>query len=151
MPITDAKNIKWFAEPLTKNVRLALADGCFPTGSPDKWKAFLEDTNATGRLLAQLEYPTLDIELEMWRADGEDYDLANNEMNGITLSYVICCKYGEGKDDWETHGSTGADNIEPYVDFLSDDWEKQLKDDMQRALEEYAEFHGLSLTEINAL
>lgn len=150
--MNDVMMSEWNAAPLTKTVRITLEEGAFPTYSNEKWDAFLEDTRKDGRFLAYLTYPALSMALEMSCANGDEYTTASDEENGIYLDFEVGYKYGEGVDDWASHGFVAADGIFPNVDFLSPTWEQDLKEEMQKVLTEYAEKNGLSFdnVEINS-
>lgn len=144
----EYKGVKYnkYFESLTDNVRAVLASGRFPFDNAAKWEAFNSDLKCD-RVLAVIEFPTIDIELEMWTHDGYDYFDADWNDCQIRLCYVVCIKVDD--DDvtgWETY------DYAPYlgrVDFASPTWEDDLTRDMCQTLEQFAEYHGFSFTELN--
>ena len=128
---------------LTDNVVSVLADGEFPTVNIPKWDRFNKDLMCD-RVLGVIQFPFIDIELEMWTKQGNNYDEATEDDKDIKLSYVVCRRFGYGEDDWDTDGWVDKDVM---VDWSDADWEIQLEEDMLSALEKYAEERGLSYTE----
>ena len=137
---------KWYAKPITETVRMVLADGTYPTENTDRWEQFKEDVDGD-RLLAMLETPTCDIELEMWSTDGDDFDESpDKEDKRINLALPVLTRGTDSDDTWEITGYSDADI---NVDFTSPTWEQDLKDEMWEALCKYAKDCNLSLTEPN--
>lgn len=50
------------------------------------------------------------------------------------ISYFVCIKRGDSKDDWESDGYLDRD---PNINWMADDWKEQLEKDMFEALNEY--------------
>lgn len=136
----------WYVKPITDTVRLILSEGAYPTENTDRWEQFLEDVD-NDRLLAMLETPSCDIELEMWTTDGDNFNEApDKEDKRISLSLPILVKVSDTEDCWEISGYAEDPCT---VDFASPTWEQDLKEEMWKALCKYANYFGLSLTEIN--
>lgn len=125
-----------------------LRSGKYPVNDPDAWEHFLDVTNNADRVLAVLEYPAVDIELEMWTAEGSDVLDATEEDYDVSLSYFACIK-GRSLSGSEEWSSDGYVNKSCNVDFSAEDWEAQLEQEMNKAAIAYAEEHGYSLTELN--
>ena len=131
-------------------VRSVLADGHFPINDKVKWRKFCDAVDYD-RVLAVLEFPFVDIELEMWSSDGDWFDVKPDADN-VYLGYVVCtqgryCPNGRwGEYDWMTDG---IPKHEPNVDFSASDWDKQLEQDMLNALDKYVKERNLSYTEPN--
>lgn len=92
----------------------------------------------TQRGLAVLEMGYLDIELNICLSDKEGIDLEP--------AYYICKKCGENYNDWEDVGY--ADEVLPPEECAPDvdwtvDYKVQLREDMERVLNLYAEKTGL--------
>ena len=134
-------------ELLTDEVVSVLADGKFPTGDKERWESYLKATNDGDRVLAVLEFPYIDIELEAWTSDCfYEAAYAKDEDNDIDLSYMVCIRgLCHGKDTWETDEGAGECN----VDFSAENWEELLENEMVKRLAEYVEEHGYSFTEPN--
>lgn len=130
---------------LTKDVVSVLAEGEFPTYDRPRFKKFLDDIRHD-RVLAVMEYPTIDIELEIYTANGCDVECATHIDNSIAPSYFVCIKgLFHGKEMWESYDFAG----DCYVDFNEPDWEEELKQEMDDVLEHFASEHGLSFTSYN--
>ena len=125
-----------------------LRSGKYPVNDPDAWEHFLDATCNAERVLAVLEYPAVDIELEMWTAEGSDVLDATEEDYDVSLSYFACIKgkLPSGAVEW---ASDEYVNKSCDVDFSADDWEAQLEQDMNKAAIAYAKEHGYSLTDLN--
>lgn len=132
---------------LTDEVVSVLADGKFPTGDKERWERYLKATYNGDRVLAVMEFPYIDIELEAWTADYfHEPAYATDEDNGIDLSYMVCIRGLHcGTDCWETDEGAG----DCTVDFGADNWEELLEKEMVERLTEYVEKHGYSFTEPN--
>ena len=131
---------------LTEDVVSVLASGKFPTDDADAWKRYLESTYGGDRVLAVIEFPYIDIELEAW-ANGciEPYE-ANDKANDIRLTYYVCIRgLLDGEPTWESDGCAG--NCD--VDFSSPNWRGELETEMCEKLDEYAKRCGHSFTEPN--
>ena len=129
---------------LTPSVLAALRSGKYPVSDPKAWDQFLEETCNAERVLAVLEYPSIDIELEMWTATGGDVLDATEDDCDVSLSYFVCLKASDGAWYSDEHADKDCE-----VDFTADDWEAQLEADMSKAAVEHAKQHGFSLTEPN--
>lgn len=139
------EDAKLWTKPLTPSVRKMLSEKTFPTDDSKRWEQILADTKEEDRVLAVLKCPAVDIELEMWTKDGDDYTSAPDAKDKtISLSFPIVAKVGE--DAWELEDYANADCS---VDFMSPTWEEDLKDEMWKLLCAHAKEHNLSLTEIN--
>ena len=135
----------WF-DLLTDNVVSVLADGKFPTGDKERWERYLNATYNGDRVLAVMEFPYIDIELEAYTGDGNEPSEAADDDNGIVLGYVVCIKgLYCGEEVWQTDDFAG----ECTVDFSSENWEELLEKEMVERLTEYVEKHGYSFTEPN--
>lgn len=131
---------------LTDNVASVLASGKFPTEDADAWGKYLEDTYGGDRVLAVIEFPYIDIELEAW-ANGylEPYE-ASDKANDIRLTYFVCIRgLLDGKPMWESDSGAGSCD----VDFSSPNWRGELETEMCEKLDEYAKYYGYSFTEPN--
>jgi hypothetical protein len=139
--------MKKYFELLTDEVVSVLADGKFPTGDKERWESYLKATNGGDRVLAVLEFPYIDIELEAWTSDYfYEPAYAKDEDTDIALSYMVCIRgLYHGKDTWETDEGAG----ECKVDFSAENWEELLENEMVKRLAEYVEEHGYSFTEPN--
>ena len=131
---------------LTDEVISVLADGKFPTGDKERWERYLKATYDGDRVLAVMEFPCIDIELEAWTRGGGEPCEATDDDNEISPTYVVCIKgLFHGEDCWETDDFAGKCT----VDFSSENWEELLENEMVERLKEYAEKHGYSFTEPN--
>ena len=144
----EYKGVKYnkYFESLTDTVRAVLASGRFPFDDEKKWAAFNNDLRCD-RVLAVIEFPTIDIELEMYTRSGADYYDAYVYDDEIMLAYVTCLKTS---DDERVGWETG--DFVPYrgrVNFLSPNWEEALTHDMLSSLQEYVDTYGYSFTELN--
>ena len=133
---------------LTDTVVSVLASGKFSTDDTEKWSKYLADTNDGDRVLAVIQYPTIDIELEAYTGNGNEPWAANENDNDVILDYFVCVKgmMHTGNVEWT------SDDFAPWniaVDFGSDNWEEALERDMLDALSEYARGKGYSFTELN--
>lgn len=133
---------KKFFGNLSETIVSALAKGKFPIDDEEAWEKFKEND----RILAVIEFPCVDIELEMWTAGGYYFDEATADDDEISLAYVVCKKFGDGAYDWDTD-----DFVQKHitVDFSSPTWEDELEQDMLETLDKYVEEHGYSYTEVN--
>lgn len=94
------------------------------------------------RGLAILEYPCIDIELNIW-----DTILYGEDDDKIIPEYFVCLKgLMDGEETWASEGTADWD---VSVDFSATDWKEQLEADMNSALLGYADKHGYSLYEPN--
>ena len=94
------------------------------------------------RGLAILEYPCIDIELNVW-----DTILYGEDDDKIIPEYFVCVKgIVNGEETWSSDSEADWDVA---VDFSATDWREQLEADMNNALLEYADEHGYSLYEPN--
>lgn len=131
---------------LNDDVVSVLASGKFPTDDADAWKKYLESTYRGDRVLAVIEFPYIDIELEAYTGDGNEPSEAADDDNGIVLGYVVCIKgLYCGEEVWQTDDFAG----ECTVDFSSENWEELLEKEMVERLAEYVEKRGYSFTEPN--
>ena len=139
--------MKKYFELLTDEVVSVLADGKFPTGDKERWESYLKATNDGDRVLAVLEFPYIDIELEAWTGYGEEPWAATDNDNAIMLWYAVCIKgfLHSGEEAWETDDWAGKCT----VDFSADNWEELLENEMVKRLDEYVDEHGYSFTEPN--
>lgn len=103
------------------------------------------------RNIAVLTFPTLDVELEAWRNNGDEVeDLTSNSTN-LKLSYFICIKgYPRNNRDsdsdeliWESHNY--ANNYLPTIDFNDKFWKEKLENEMIYVAARYAKDNGLTL------
>lgn len=144
MEYKGVKYVKGF-NSLTDNVRAVLAEGKFPLKG-EKMIEFYHDLECD-RVLGIIEFPYIDIELEMWTGDGNDFEYASEDDCDISLSYFICTKgLVNGVGEWGSHGSPYADC---NIDFSDSKWEEDLTQEMCEVLEAYADSNGLSFTEPN--
>lgn len=146
METKEYKDIEYTKDfhSLTDNVVSVLADGKFPITDRERLDKFYKDLQCD-RVLGIIEFPAIDIELEMWTRGGYDYDEATEDDNEISLAYAVCGKVVSDKYcGWETLDWAYKD---VSVDFASKDWEKRLEKEMLSALEDYADIHSLSYTE----
>lgn len=99
--------------------------------------------NGVFRGLAILEYPTIDIELNVW-----DTILYGEDDDKIIPEYYVCVK---GVTHWggEEWSSDDTADWDVNVDFSAPNWREQLEKDMHDALLDHAERYGYSLTEPN--
>ena len=114
-----------------------------------KFKYWAEEDAKNGhfeRGLAILEYPWADIELNIGSesiADGTGY---KNEM---FLSYYCCIKGKATPEDkfgyWQELCYLDDFGFDVEVDFGSENWEQQLKEDMANKLEAFAAEYCVSL------
>lgn len=122
-----------------------LALGEFPVWDKERFGKFL-DATSHDRVLAMLEYPSIDIELEIYTADGYEPQYATATDNSIALSYYICIKgLYHGTETWMSDDYAG----DCYVDFNDPNWRELLEQEMDDRLREYAELHDYSLTGCN--
>lgn len=133
---------------LTDTVISVLASGKFPTDDAEKWNKYLADTNGGDRVLAVIQYPTIDIELEAYTGSGNEPWSASESDNNVLLDYYVCIKgvMHTGNIEW------CSDDFVPWdvmVDFGSANCEEALERDMLNALSEYARNNGYSFTELN--
>lgn len=98
--------------------------------------------NGLFRGLAILEYPTIDIELNVW-----DTILYGEEDDKIIPEYYVCVKGLVG--DTEMWSSDDSADWDVNVDFSARNWRELLERDMHDALLDHAERYGYSLTEPN--
>lgn len=131
-------------DKLTENVIKTLAVGEFPTDT-EEYEKFLNDIDYD-RVLATIEYPYIDIELEIWTADGFEPDCATETDNSIAPSYFVCTKgVRNGEETWVSYGDAG----DCYVDFSLPYWEELLEHEMEERLAEYADKYHLSYASPN--
>ena len=133
---------------LNEDVVSVLADGKFPTSDSKRWQKYLDETYNGDRVLAVIEFPMVDIELEAYTASGGEPWEANDNDNEIMLSYFVCIK-GIGRSgsfEWESDDWTG-DICK--VDFSRPNWKSLLEEDMCNALDKYMKRRGLSYTAPN--
>lgn len=131
---------------LTDEVVSVLADGKFPTGDAERWERYLKATYDGDRVLAVMEFPYIDIELEAWTRGGGEPCEATDSDNEIFPTYVVCIRGLHcGTDCWETDDFAGKCT----VDFSSENWEELLEKEMVERLTEYAKGRGYSFTEPN--
>lgn len=138
-------NGKTYFGILTDDVVKVLALGEFPVHYPSEYERFL---TAIGydRTLARLEYPSIDIELEIYTADGNEPDAATLSDNSIAPSYVVCIKgLYNGRATWITDDFAG----DCYVDFSEPNWKEALTQEMEDVLAKYVADHGYSYTDYN--
>ena len=136
---------KYFKD-LTENVVSVLADGKFPTDDADRWDRYLADTCRGDRVLAVIEFPYIDIELEAYTGNGCEPWAATDDDNEVSLWYAVCIRgLCNGEDGWNTDDWAGKCE----VDFSSDNWEELLVTEMCERLKAYAERLGYSFTEPN--
>ena len=132
---------KWF-DNMTDEVVSVLAEGKFPTNDKERWDS-LRKAIRSDRVIAMIEFPYMDIELEMY-APWSDWHEATDDNNEILLDYFVCIKHGDG--EWE------SDDIaltEVSVDFSKADWESALVKEMCEALGKHAKDNGFSLDKPN--
>lgn len=131
---------------LTDEVVSVLADGKFPTGDTERWERYLKATYDGDRVLAVMEFPYIDIELEAWTGGGGEPCEATDEDNEVSLSYVVCIGgLFHGEKVWNTDDFAG----DCTIDFSSENWEELLENEMVERLTEYAKKRGYSFTEPN--
>lgn len=136
-----------YTNKITDRVASVLATGTFPTDNADEFKAFLDDINHD-RVLAVLEYPSIDIELEAYTYNGGQEPVsATDEDNSIMLSYCVCLKgLCNGEETWmfDDFLSFGC-----FVDWSDPHWRVQLRGEMEDTLRHYAKLNDYSLTDLN--
>lgn len=133
---------------MSASVLKALRNGKYPVEDKAEWERFLKDTGNADRVLAVLEYPTIDVELEMWTKTGGDVLYASKDDCKTKLSYFICIKGKghHGEEEWES--DTYAENV-CEVDFSSPTWREALEEEMDMTVRTHANQFGYSLTEPN--
>lgn len=136
---------KIYFDSLTDDVVGVLAEKKFPVEDKERFDKFLEDTHKS-RVLAVMEYPYIDIELEAWTKDGFEPASATETDNGITLMYFVCIKgVCRGDEVWNSDDYAGACT----ADFSSPNWRESLIEDMDKTLADFAETWDYSYTEPN--
>lgn len=118
-------------------------------GKFDTWTDRDKEDGIFEKCVAVLEYPWLDIELNLSSdADSE----GNDYVNRIVPSYFCCVRGMDTEDDEPTWVEGGyLDDIGYYVevDWNADDWLDQLKADMERVITQAAKDLNLKLDEPN--
>lgn len=133
---------------LTDNVVSVLACGKYPLGDAEKMHKYISDTNGGDRVIAIIQFPSIDIELEAWTSRGIEPCYAADDDDEVMLDYFVCFKglTHTGNEEWVSVDCLPCD---VDVDFSASDWREQLEQAMCEALDEYVNNNGLSFTEYN--
>lgn len=95
--------------------------------------------------LAVLEDGWLDIELNI-----SSESIPEGYENKLVPSYFCCAKGLEnGEETWAEYGYLDDIGYDVEVDWSADDWEDQLKADMERKLKQVAKDYGLHFDKPN--
>ena len=103
------------------------------------------------RCIATLQFPTLDVELEAWRDNGDEIEDMTSRSTNIHFVYFICTKgYPRYKDEstdedgliWE---SDNCSTIPVTIDFNDKLWKEKLENEMYYVAATYAKERGYTL------
>lgn len=108
------------------------------------------------RNIAVLEFPTLDVELEAWRKNGDEVEDMDSKSTNLKLSYFICTK-GYPRYEAEADKEDGlcwvsdnyANNYLPTINFNDKNWKTKLENEMYYVAVNYAKDNNYTLNAPN--